>query len=129
MRNILIAAAGAAVLLAMPALARESAWMSVGTRPITAETTSQTLTVSGLNVPREAMFCVDDAPAQIVSVDFRYGDGTTETLTPRARIRRGDCSRTFSLRNRTGELASVSVTVDPASLTAGGTARIRILVR
>ena len=129
MRTMMIAAAGAAALLAMPALARESAWMSVGTRPINAETTSQTVTVSGLNVPREAMFCVDDSPAQIVSADFRYGDGTTETLRPRGRVRAGDCSRALALRNRTGELASVSFTVDPASITAGATARVRVLVR
>ena len=129
MRNILIAAAGAAALLAMPALARESAWMGVGLRPINATTASQTVEVSGTNVPREAMFCVDDTAVQIVSADFRYRNGDTQTLQIRARIRAGACSRILSLRNRTAELATVSFTADPASLPAGATAQVRVLVR
>jgi hypothetical protein len=126
---MMMAAAGAAALLAMPALARESAWMGVGLRPINATTASQTVEVSGTNVPREAMFCVDDAAVQIVSADFRYRNGDTQTLPIRARIRAGACSRILGLRNRTAELATVSFTADPASLTAGATAQVRVLVR
>jgi hypothetical protein len=126
---MVIAAAGAAALLAMPAMARESAWMGIGLRPINATTTTQTVEVSGINVPREAMFCADDSPVQIVSADFRYRNGDTQTLEVRGRIRAGDCSRVIGLRNRTAELATVSFTADPASLTAGATARVRVLVR
>lgn len=129
MRNIVIAAAAAAAVLAMPALARESAWMGLGLRPINATTTSQTIEVDGINVPREAMFCSDDSPVQIVSADFRYRNGDTQTVNVRARVRAGDCSRILTLRNRTAELASVSFTADPASLAAGATARVRVLVR
>ena len=125
---MLFAAAGAA-LLATPALARESAWMGIGLRPINATTTSQTIEVDGINVPREAMFCSDDSPVQIVSADFRYRNGDTQTVQVRGRIRAGDCSRVIGLRNRQAELATVSFTADPASLTAGATARVRVLVR
>jgi hypothetical protein len=122
-------AAAAAALLATPALARESAWMGLGLRPINAATTSQTIEVSGTNVPREAMFCADDSPVQITSAEFRYRTGDSQTLEVRGRIRAGDCSRVLGLRNRTAELASVTFTADPASLTAGATARVRVLVR
>jgi len=127
-RNILLAAAGAA-LLVTPALARESAWMGIGVRPINAATPSHTIEVSGTNVPRETMFCSDDAAVQIVSAEFRYRTGEPQTLNVRARVRAGDCSRILSLRNREAELASVSFTADPASLAAGATARVRVLVR
>ncbi len=125
----MIAAAAAASLLAAPALARESAWMGLGLRPINASTTSQTIEVDGINVPREAMFCSDNSPVQIVSADFRYRNGETQTMQVRARVRAGDCSRIISLRNRNSELATVSFTADPASLTAGATAQVRVLVR
>jgi len=125
----MIAAAAAASLLAMPALARESAWMGLGLRPINATTLTQTVEVDGINVPREAMFCSDDSPVQIVSADFRYRNGETQTVQVRGRIRAGDCSRIIGLRNRNAELATVSFTADPASLTAGATARVRVLVR
>ena len=125
----MIAAAGAASLLAMPAAARESAWMGIGLRPVNATTLSQTVEVDGINVPREAMFCADDSPVQILSADFRYRNGDTQTVQVRSRIRAGDCSRVIGLRNRSQELASVSFTADPASLAAGATARVRVLVR
>ena len=127
---MVIAAAGAASLLAVPALAREGAWMGIGVRSINAATASQTIEVSDLNVPRETMFCTDDSGVQILSADFHYRNGDTQTVSVRTRIRAGDCSRVIGLRNRTGELASVTFTADPASLTpAGGTARVRVLVR
>ena len=129
MRNIVIAAAAAASLLTVPALARETAWMGIGTRPVNAQTPSQTIEVTGTNVPRETMFCSDDAPVQIVSAEFRYRTGDAQTLTVRARVRAGDCSRIIGLRNRDAELASVSFTADPASLANGATARVRVLVR
>lgn len=129
MRNILIAAAAAGSLLAMPALARESAWMGIGLRPINATTVSQTIEVDGINVPREAMFCSDDSPVQIVSADFHYRNGDSQTVNVHARVRAGDCSRILTLRNRTAELASVTFTADPASVAAGATARVRVLVR
>ena len=128
MRNMLFAAAGAA-LLVTPALARESAWMGIGVRPVNATTTTQTIEVNGTNVPRETMFCSDDAAVQIVSAEFRYRTGDTQTLNVRARVRAGDCSRVLGLRNREAELASVSFTADPASLATGATARVRVLVR
>lgn len=126
---MMIAATVAASSLAVPALARESAWMGIGLRPINATTTSQTVEVDGINVPREAMFCTDDSPVQIVSADFRYRNGDTQTVQVRGRIRAGDCSRIIGLRNRTAELGSVSFTADPASLPAGATARVRVLIR
>ena len=129
MRNIVIGAAAAASLLAGPALARESAWMGIGIRPVNATQTSQTIDVDGINVPRETMFCADDSPVQILTADFHYRNGDTQTLQLRARVRAGDCSRIISLRNRSAELASVTFTADPASLTAGATARVRVLVR
>lgn len=128
MRKFVIAAAAAA-LLATPALARESAWMGIGTRAFNSQTTSHTIEVSGTNVPRETMFCSDDAAVQIVSAEFRYRTGDAQTLTLRARVRAGDCSRVIGLRNRDAELASVTYTADPASLTSGATARVRVLVR
>ena len=128
MRNLLLAASAAA-LLATPVLARESAWMGIGLRPINATTTSQTIQVDGTNVPRETMFCSDDSPVQILTADFRYRNGETQSLNVRARVRAGDCSRVIALRNRNGELGSVTFTADPASLTAGATARVRVLVR
>ena len=64
-RKMLFAAAGAA-LLATPLHARETAWMGVGTRTVTAEAVSQTIEVRGVNVPRETMFCSDGAAVQIV---------------------------------------------------------------
>ncbi|HYD11334.1 MAG TPA: hypothetical protein VEC11_00655 [Allosphingosinicella sp.] len=128
MRNMLFAAAGAA-LLVTPALARESAWMGLGVRAINAQTTSQTIEVDGTNVPRETMFCSEDAAVQIVSAEFRYRSGDTQTLSLRTRVRAGDCSRIIGLRNRDAELASVSFTADPASLASGATARVRVLVR
>jgi hypothetical protein len=127
-RKIVFAAAGAA-LLATPALAREGAWMGIGVRPLNATTPTHTIEVSGTNVPREAMFCSDDAAVQIVSAEFRYRTGEPQTLNVRARIRAGDCSRVLGLRNRAAELASVSITADPASLASGATARVRVLVR
>jgi hypothetical protein len=127
-RNILIAATGTALLTA-PALARETAWMGLGTRAINAQTTSQTIEVNGTNVPRETMFCSDDAAVQIVSAEFRYRTGDTQTVNVRTRVRANDCSRAIGLRNRTAELASVTFTADPASLAAGATARVRVLVR
>ena len=87
-----IAAAAAVSLLAVPATAREMAWMGLGVRPINATTTSQTVEVDGVNVPHEAMFCSDDSPVQIVSADFHYRNGDTQTLQVRARVRAGDCS-------------------------------------
>jgi hypothetical protein len=128
-RNKLIAAAAAASLLAVPALAREGAWMGIGVRPINAATTSQTIEVSDTNVPRETMFCTDDSQVQILTADFHYRNGDTQTVAVRTRIRAGDCSRVIGLRNRTAELASVTFSADPASLTAGATARVRVLVR
>lgn len=125
----MLLAASAAALLATPVLARESAWMGLGLRPINATTTSQTIQVNDLNVPREAMFCSDDSPVQILTADFRYRNGDTQTLNVRARVRAGDCSRVIGLRNRNAELSSVTFTADPASLTAGATARVRVLVR
>jgi len=125
---MLFAAAGAA-LLVTPALARESAWMGLGVRAINAQTTSQTIEVDGTNVPRETMFCSEDAAVQIVSAEFRYRSGDTQTLSLRTRVRAGDCSRIIGLRNRDAELASVSFTADPASLASGATARVRVLVR
>jgi hypothetical protein len=125
---MLFAAAGAALLVS-PALARETAWMGIGSRSITAQATSHTIEVNGTNVPRETMFCSDGAAVQIVTAEFRYRAGDPQTLNLRARVRAGDCSRVVGLRNRTGELASVSFTADPASLAAGATARVRVLVR
>jgi hypothetical protein len=125
----MLLAASAAALLATPVLARESAWMGLGLRPINATTTSQTIQVNDLNVPREAMFCSDDSPVQILTADFRYRNGDTQSLNVRARVRAGDCSRVIGLRNRNAELSSVTFTADPASLTAGATARVRVLVR
>ena len=129
MRNRVIAAAGAACLLAVPGLARETAWMGLGLRPITATETSQTIEVEGVNVPREAMFCSDDSAVQIVSADFHYRNGDSQTVQLRGRIRAGDCSRIDTLRTRNAELATVTFTADPASLAAGATARVRVLVR
>jgi len=103
--------------------------MGIGVRPINAATTSQTIEVSDTNVPRETMFCADDSPVQILTADFHYRSGETQTVSVRTRIRAGDCSRVIGLRNRTAELASVTFTADPASLTAGATARVRVLVR
>ena len=123
-----MAAAGAA-LLATPAVAREMAWMGIGIRSINAQTTSQTIEVSGLHVPRETMFCAEDSAVQIVSAEFRYRTGDPQTLNLRARLRAGDCSRIIGLRNREGELASVTFTADPANLASGATARVRVLVR
>jgi hypothetical protein len=125
---MLLAAAGAA-LLATPALARETAWMGIGVRPVNATTTSHTINVEGTNVPRETMFCADDSSVQILTADFRYRNGDTQTLQLRTRVRAGDCSRVIGLRNRTAELASVTFTADPASLGAGRTAQVRVLVR
>lgn len=125
----MLLAASAAALLATPVLARESAWMGIGVRPITATTTSQTIEVDGINVPRETMFCSDDSPVQILTADFHYRNGNTQSLNVRARVRAGDCSRIIALRNRNAELASVTFTADPASLTGGATARVRVLVR
>jgi hypothetical protein len=118
-----------ASLLAAPALARESAWMGIGVRPINATTTSQTIEVNDINVPRETMFCTDDSQVQILTADFHYRNGESQAVSVRTRIRAGDCSRVIGLRNRTGELASVTFTADPASVTAGATARVRVLVR
>lgn len=129
MRKLVIAAAAAASLLAGPAPARESAWMGIGVRPINATTPSQTIEVTGTNVPRETMFCADDAAVQIVSAEFRYRTGDPQTLNVRARVRAGACSRILSLRNRDAELAAVVITADPASVPAGSTARVRVLVR
>lgn len=129
MRNKLIAAAGLTFLLSGQALARETAWLGIGIRPVNATTTSQTIEVSGVNVPREAMFCSEDSPVQIVTADFRYRNGDTQTLQLRARVRAGDCTRIFGLRNREAELTTVTFTADPASLAAGATARIWVLVR
>jgi hypothetical protein len=123
-----MAAAGAASL-ATPAVAREMAWMGIGIRSINAQTTSQTIEVSGMHVPRETMFCAEDSAVQIVSAEFRYRTGDPQTLNLRARLRAGDCSRIIGLRNREGELASVTFTADPANLASGATARVRVLVR
>lgn len=125
---MLFAAAGAA-LLATPLHARETAWMGVGTRTVTAEAVSQTIEVRGVNVPRETMFCSDGASVQIVSAEFRYRTGDPQTLNLRARVREGGCSRVIGLRNRDNELATVSFTADPASLDDGEAARVRVLVR
>lgn len=122
-------AAMAAAVLATPALASEGAWMGIGTRSFNAQTTSHTIEVNGTNVPRETMFCADDAAVQIVSAEFRYRTGDPQTLNVRARVRAGDCSRVIGLRNRQAELASVTYTADPASLASGATARVRVLVR
>jgi hypothetical protein len=124
-----IAAAGAACLLAAPASARETAWMGLGLRPVNATTTSQTIEVDGVNVPREAMFCADDSAVQLVSADFHYRNGDSQTVQIRGRIRAGACSRVIGLRNREAELATVTFTADPASLAAGATAQVRVLVR
>lgn len=125
-----MAAAAAASLLSSPVLAREGAWMSIGVRPINATTTSQTIEVdaSSVNVAREAQFCADDSSVQILTADFRYRNGDSQTMQVRARVRAGDCSRVLGLRNRDAELASVTFTADPASLTAGRTAQVRVLV-
>jgi hypothetical protein len=129
-RNMLIAAAAVASFLAGPVLARESAWMGIGVRPINATTLTQTVEVDGTNVPREAMFCTDDASVQILTADFHYRNGDTQTMPQlRVRVRAGNCSRVIGLRNRSAELGSVSFTADPASLPAGATARVRVLVR
>jgi hypothetical protein len=125
----MVIAVAAASLLAGPALARESAWMGIGLRPINATTTSQTIEVDGVNVPRETMFCADDSAVQILSADFHYRNGDTQTVQVRTRVHAGDCSRIISLRNRDAELATVTFTADPASLSAGATARVRVLVR
>jgi hypothetical protein len=125
----MVIAAAAAALLAGPALARESAWMGIGIRPINATTPSQTIEVAGTNVPRETMFCSDDSAVQIVSAEFRYRTGDPQILNVRARVRAGDCSRILTLRNREAELAAVVITADPASVPAGATARVRVLVR
>ena len=125
----MIAAAVAAALIAGPALARESAWMGIGLRPINATTTSQTIEVADTNVPREVMFCTDDGPVQILTADFHYRNGESQTMQIRERVRAGDCSRVIGLRNRTGELASVTFTANPLSPTTGATARVRVLVR
>lgn len=125
---MLLAAAGAA-LLATPALARETAWMGIGVRPVNATTTSQTINVDGTNVPRETMFCTDDSSVLILTADFRYRNGDTQSLQLRTRVRAGDCSRVIGLRNRTAELASVTFTADPASVRAGASAQVRVLVR
>ena len=131
MRNILIAAAAAASFLAGPALAGEGAWMGIGLRSISASMPSQTIQVAegNINIPRETMFCSDDSAVQILTADFRYRNGETQSLQVRARVRAGDCSRIINLRNRNAELASVTFTADPASLAAGATARVRVLVR
>ncbi len=125
---MLFAAAGAAVL-ATPLHARETAWMGIGSRAVTAQTVSQTIEVQGINVPRETMFCSDGGSVQIVSAEFRYRTGDAQTLNLNARVRDGGCSRVIGLRNRDSELASVSFTANPASLDAGETARVRVLVR
>ena len=96
---MLFAAAGAA-LLATPLHARETAWMGVGTRTVTAEAVSQTIEVRGVNVPRETMFCSDGASVQIVSAEFRYRTGDAQTLTLRARVRAGDCSTSSASASR-----------------------------
>src|SRR4051812_18305733 len=82
-RNMVIAAAGAATLLAVPVLAREGAWMGIGVRPINAATTSQTIEVSDLNVPRETMFCTDDSAVQILTADFHYRNGDAQSVSVR----------------------------------------------
>lgn len=128
-RNKLIAAALAASCLAGPVLARESAWMGLGVRPINATTTTQTIEVADTNVPRELQFCSDGSPVQILTVDLRYRNGDTQTVQVRERVRAGDCSREIGLRNRTAELASVTFTTNPAILAAGATAQVRVLVR
>lgn len=129
-RNKLIVGATITSLLAMPALARESAWMGIGVRPINATTTSGTIEVSDLNVPRETMFCTDDSGVNLLTAEFHYRNGDTQALSVRTRIRAGDCSRVIGLRNRTAELASVTFTADPAGMQpAAGTARVRVLVR
>ena len=111
-------------------MAREGAWMGIGVRPINGTTTSQTIEVEGTNVPREMMFCTDEGGVQILTADFHYRNGDSQSLQVRARMRAGDCSRVIGLRNRTAELASVTFTADPASLTpAGATAQVRVLVR
>ena len=86
-RNILIAAAGVASLLAAPALAREGAWMGIGVRPINTTTTSQTIEVSDINVPRETMFCTDDSQVQILTADFHYRNGRPKRGTARRHYR------------------------------------------
>jgi hypothetical protein len=126
---MMIAAAGAACLSATPALARETAWMGLGLRSVDAATTSQTIEVDGVNVPREAMFCTDDSAIQIVSADFHYRNGDSQTVQVRGRIRAGACSRIIGLRNREAVLATVNFTADPESLADGATARVRVLVR
>ena len=103
--------------------------MGIGVRPVNAAMTSQTIDGKDTNVPRETMFCADDSQVQIVTADFRYRNGDTQTVTVRARVRAGDCSRIIELRNRNAELASVTFTADPASLAACATARVRVLVR
>jgi hypothetical protein len=126
---MMIAAAGAACLSATPALARETAWMGLGLRSVDATTTSQTIEVDGVNVPREAMFCSDDSAVQIVSAAFHYRNGDSQTVQVRGRIRAGACSRVIGLRNREAVLATVDFTADPASLADGATAHVRVLVR
>lgn len=125
----MMAAALAGCTFASPALARETAWMGLSVRSVTATTTSQTIEVAGVNVPREAMFCSDDSPVQIVSADFHYRNGDSQTVHVRGRIREGACSRVIDLRNREAILATVSFTADPESLDDGATAHVRVLVR
>lgn len=124
-----LAAMAAIVAMAPAGAARERAWMGVGTHSLGADTASHIYRVSGTNIAREIMFCVDGGGGvQLVSAELRFRGGENQALQLRTRVRAGACSRVYNLRNRTAELDEVTLTYDPASL-GGAPAPVQVLVR
>jgi hypothetical protein len=129
MRTGAAVAAAVAFVPALPALAQaDGAWLIVAERPAGADGAPLTIEVARAYVSREIMFCAEGSPVKLLDAQLRFHDGQSQTLQMRSRVRAGGCSRTYALRGHDRQIASVSVTYDPASL-GGATAQVQLLAR
>lgn len=78
---------------------------------------------------RELRICIDNAPMQLQEVVVRYRDGGSQALRPRARIRSGGCSRTFSLVGRDRDIQAVELGYAPAAQPAATRPTVQLYAR
>ena len=97
LRNYILATAGAAAAVAMPAAAQQSNWRTIAYKTVSGGTDVDRINVRGNARYREVRLCVYNSPLRMRDFDIRFENNQRQDVRVRERIGAGRCTRNIDL--------------------------------
>ena len=112
MRKILLplsALAAASALFATAPASAQAAWQQIASRAVNANADRDTLFASGEAGQREIRVCAANFALAIQTLEIRFDDGSSQSVSPSTTLQAGQCSNAIALASSSKAVDSVII--------------------